>query len=305
MFEQIRGAALVLLTAFQVSITRAQVPDVPGSTPEGTVAQLFASMRSVDTVALRAVFWPGAQLQRIDAQGKVQANTVNDFVRSIGSLPRDFADERVGRMTVRQDATLAIAWVPYALYAGGKFHHCGTNAFTLRRDNATQRWRIQAGVYTDRSTDCPSLDDAPTLAALDTVMNAWHHAAATADEAVFFGTMSADGIYLGTDATERWLRDSMAVWAAPFFARDTAWAFTPRERHWMLSEDGQTAWFDEHLDSWMGVVRGSGVLTKVANASTPFGKTRWQLCHYNLALAVPNDAMEAVRKAIDPKAVPR
>ncbi len=140
-------------------------------------------------------------------------------------------------------------------------------------------------------------------ATLDSIMNRWHRAAATADEAVFFSTMSSDGIYLGTDASERWLRDSMAVWADPYFQRASAWTFTPRERHWYFSDDGRTAWFEEHLDSWMGVVRGSGVLTKVDAANT-LGNN-WELRHYNLALVVPNERMEAVRMAIDSTAVPR
>ena len=141
------------------------------------------------------------------------------------------------------------------------------------------------------------------LAALDTLVDRWHRAAAVADEETFFGTMSADGVYLGTDASERWLRDSMAVWADPYFQRESAWAFAPRQRHWGLSDDGRVAWFDEHLDSWMGVVRGSGVLTKVDEPNA-LGYT-WELRHYNLALAVPNERMDAVRVAIDSTAVPR
>ena len=161
------------------------------------------------------------------------------------------------------------------------------------------------GTLPDRDT-VPGDSRSANIATLDTIINRLHAAAASADEGTFFGTMSPDCVYLGTDATERWLRDSMARWAAPYFARESAWAFTPRERYWGSRDDGRTAWFDEHLDSWMGLVRGSGVLTKVENrqaepsyATTPFGKTQWQLRHYNLALTVPNDKMNAVRVAID------
>ena len=49
-------------------------------------------------------------------------------------------------------------------------------------------------------------------------MNAWHKAAATADEDTFFGSMTADAIYIGTDATERWLRDELKEWSKEYFA---------------------------------------------------------------------------------------
>ena len=146
---------------------------------------------------------------------------------------------------------------------------------------------------------------APATAPLDTLLDRWHRAAATADSAVFFGTMSADAIYLGTDATERWTRDSMARWAAPYFRRDTAWAFEPLHREWYFADDGRTAWFEEHLDSpHMGVVRGSGVCTRVREpgARSDVGHA-WELRHYNLALAVPNERMDAVQAAIEVKSV--
>lgn len=155
---------------------------------------------------------------------------------------------------------------------------------------------LNASLALAQDATLPTTATAP----LDTIMDRWHRAAATADSAAFFGTMSPDGIYLGTDRTERWTRDSMARWAAPYFRRDVAWAFTPVERHWYLSEDGGVAWFEEHLDSpHMGVVRGSGVMTKVPGAGVSDAGYPWHLRHYNLALAVPNEAMEAVQVAID------
>ena len=142
--------------------------------------------------------------------------------------------------------------------------------------------------------------DAPVTAPLDTLLDRWHRAAATADSATFFGTMSADAVYLGTDAAERWTRDSMARWAAPYFRRDTAWAFTPLHREWYFADDGRTAWFEEHLDSpHMGVVRGSGVATRVRESGALSGVgSAWELRHYNLALAVPNERMDAVQEAM-------
>lgn len=117
---------------------------------------------------------------------------------------------------------------------------------------------------------------------LHAFLDAWHRAAAEADEDVFFGSMAEDGIYLGTDASERWLRDEMAAWAKPYFENESAWAFTPHDRTFYFSEDSTYAWFEELLDTWMGTCRGSGVLHH-----TP--ALGWKIKQYNLAVAVPND----------------
>ncbi len=271
------------------------------SSPQAAITELFDAMRASDSTRMKNVMHPTATLSTLSNQsGKVSVGTVptSNFLSSIARMDKGLANEQIGHMDVRIDGNLAQAWVPYSFYLGDRFSHCGTNAFTLVKDQ-DEHWQILSIIDTRRKVNCATLSDSLTITSLDSIMNAWHHAAATADEDVFFGTMSADGIYLGTDATERWLRDSMAVWADPFFQRDVAWAFTPKERYWYFSDDGQTAWFEEHLDSWMGVVRGSGVLSLKLNSN------EWELRHYNLAMAVPNEKMDAVRIAIDPTAKKR
>ena len=282
----------------------AQSPDF--ATPTAAVEALFDAIRASDSAAAARVFAPGATLQSIslDQRGgsNLRAEPLGGFLGQVGRLGAGRADERTGPGRITTDGPLATVWLPYAFYLDGAFSHCGTNAFTLAADRGD--WRILHAVDTRRGGDCPALDTAAAIATLDTLMDRWHRAAATADSAAFFGAFSPDGVYLGTDRTERWLRDSMAHWAAPYFRRDTAWAFTPVERHWYFSDDDQTAWFEEHLDSpHMGVVRGSGVLTKVTPATPAHARAgrpeaTWALRHYNLALAVPNERMDAVQEAI-------
>lgn len=293
------------------SVLRGQVAGIPDE-PLATVRELAAAIDAADSARLAAVFHPAAEVTAVNAiDGGVELVSASSpqLVAQLGQLGAHVADERLGRADVRVDGELASVWVPYRFYTGGSFSHCGTNAFTLVRE-PDGPWLILRATYTRRTVDCPPLTDSLALVALDSLLDAWHAAAATADSAAFFGTMSPDGVYLGTDASERWLRDEMADWAAPFFRRDTAWAFTPRRRYWTLGDDGQTAWFDEHLDSWMGVVRGSGVLTRTpashrANGADPAASDAWELRRYNLALAVPNERMDAVRMAIDSTAAPR
>ena len=124
---------------------------------------------------------------------------------------------------------------------------------------------------------------------MNRVVDDWHQAAAAADEARYFGHMTADAVFLGTDATERWDVLAFRTFAHPFFAKGKAWTFTPRHRNVMIN--GSTAWFDESLDSASyGECRGTGVLRKEAGV--------WKLAHYNLTIPIPNDLAKKVVEEI-------
>jgi hypothetical protein len=123
------------------------------------------------------------------------------------------------------------------------------------------------------------------------VLDDWHQAASVADEARYFGHFAPRGVFMGTDATERWTVSEFREWAKPYFAKGKAWNFKPRDRHIEFSDDGRVAWFDEMLDTTnLGVCRGSGVLTLAGGA--------WKINQYNLSIPIPNALADAVVKQI-------
>ena len=131
---------------------------------------------------------------------------------------------------------------------------------------------------------------------INRVLDDWHKAAAEADESRYFAHMTADSVFLGTDASERWDYKSFRAFAHPYFAKGKAWTFTPRERHVMFSPRGDVAWFDEKLDSASyGDVRGSGVLRKVNG--------EWKIAHYNLTIPIPNALAKTVVEMIRKESV--
>ena len=123
---------------------------------------------------------------------------------------------------------------------------------------------------------------------INTVLDNWHKAAATANFESYFGAMTNDAIFIGTDATENWNKKAFQDFAKPFFDRGKAWSFTALERHIYFSKDGKTAWFDELLNTQMKICRGSGVLVKE--------KKMWKIKHYVLSMTIPNDNTDAVIK---------
>lgn len=124
-------------------------------------------------------------------------------------------------------------------------------------------------------------------------IDSWHKAAADAKEEEYFSFFTKDGIFIGTDATERWTKDEFRKYAHPFFAKGKAWTMVSKKRFISLSQDKKTAWFDESIDSkGLGLLRGSGVLVKVMG--------EWKIAQYNLATPIPNEKFAEVRKLIGP-----
>lgn len=132
----------------------------------------------------------------------------------------------------------------------------------------------------------PVVNQADEKKIINTLLDGWHAAAAKGDYNGYFGKIAEDGIYIGTDATENWDKTAFSSFSKPYFDRGKAWDFKALERHIYVSKDGKTAWFDELLDTWMKVCRGSGVLQKD-------GKD-WKIKHYVLSMTVPNDVTQEV-----------
>jgi hypothetical protein len=134
------------------------------------------------------------------------------------------------------------------------------------------------------------------LQAIDETIDAFHQAAADADLETYFGLLTEDARFLGTDVTERWTKSEFLAYATERGAFDEApaWVYTPTARHIDLGPAARTAWFDEVLaHDRYGTLRGSGVLTRSTG-------TDWKIAQYNLTFLVPNDRAAAVMEAISP-----
>jgi hypothetical protein len=132
--------------------------------------------------------------------------------------------------------------------------------------------------------------DATLKQQVNAFVDGWHEDATNARPA-FFDKIAKDGVYIGTDKKELWKRDEFKVWAKKAFERPTAWAFTPIRRNVYLSPDKSVIWFDELLNTQMGICQASGVLHKVGNS--------FEIDHYQLSIAVPNGISSKVISVID------
>ncbi len=254
------------------------------------IQDMFQGMYRRDTAALRTCFIPAATFYTyaFDSKGhpRAKGEMLIDFLRGVSLIGEARLEERLTGWQCLVDDGIASVWTPYEFYVDGQFTHCGVNSFQLIQVQG--EWKISMITDTRRKKACP--DEELERFVIDSLVNAWHHAAAVADEKTFFDFMTSDAVYIGTDATERWLRDELAAWSRQYFERDTAWAFTPRSRTIRFAPGGQLAWFDELLDTWMGTCRSTGIVEK--------REGQWRLVHYQLSVAVPNDKLDGYRLLI-------
>lgn len=124
---------------------------------------------------------------------------------------------------------------------------------------------------------------------IDGLLDDWHRAASRADGPGYFGRMTDDAVYLGTDAGERWSLETFRAFCEPYFSRGIGWTYEPRARDVFVQ--GDVAWFDELLwNDKYGACRGTGVLRRTGGT--------WRIAHYSLSLLVPNEVAADVVKLI-------
>ena len=125
------------------------------------------------------------------------------------------------------------------------------------------------------------------LQAINEVLDAYHEAASRSDWDNYFALMSDDGVFLGTDAAERWPKEVFREYAGD----RSGWVYYPMDRHINLTPDGNSAWFDEILDSESyGTSRGTGVLIKTREG--------WKISQYHLTFPIPNELAREITDAI-------
>jgi ketosteroid isomerase-like protein len=119
-------------------------------------------------------------------------------------------------------------------------------------------------------------------ALIERVLDDFHAAASEADGERYFAHMTEDGVFHGTDATERWTKAEFQEYAAPHFGAGRGWTYAAVERHVFVGPSMDVAWFDERLrNEKYGECRGTGALRREDGA--------WRIAQYNLTIPIPNE----------------
>ena len=122
---------------------------------------------------------------------------------------------------------------------------------------------------------------------INRVLDNYHNAAANGEWQSYFDLMSEDGVFIGTDARERWTKPEFQQYSSG----SNGWVYMPLERNISITPDGSSAWFDEALLSQaFGSSRGTGVLIRTAQG--------WKISQYHLTLPIPNGMVRDITDQI-------
>lgn len=132
-----------------------QAPAVPQPVDGEVVAvvqKVFEGMRRGDSALVRPLFHARARLITLTSRGVRIQETVEDFVRMIGSPRAEVLDEQLFNVRTSVDGALASVWADYKFYRGSRLNHCGVDHFLLVKEGGA--WKILELADTRRTANC-------------------------------------------------------------------------------------------------------------------------------------------------------
>ena len=254
--------------------------------------QYFENFNTKNLEVLTEWYHEGATIGKVMPDGTVKSFPPEGMM-GLKNIPE--YEEKIDNISVQVNENMASVWMDFWFYLGDSLSHCGVNHVLWSKTDQGE-WKILGTVYNSHQ-NCQDVDmvsyeteqgfSADMLSkVLTQKLDDWHKAAADANLKNYFSFMAENSIFMGTDAKENWEKDEFLDFSEPYFENGKAWTFTGFDRHFYFGSDRKIAWFDEQLNTWMGVCRGSGVLQLTDEG--------WKLLHYNLSLPIPNEKMDSV-----------
>jgi len=123
--------------------------------PKEVIETFFEAFHQKDTSSLKGFFTIDSRLTSVQNSldgVKAKEESVEDFIKAIGSIPDDLSfEERLLGFNVVDASGMTLVLTPYEFYVNGRFSHCGTNVFTLVKKES--KWKILA-LYDTRNKSC-------------------------------------------------------------------------------------------------------------------------------------------------------
>ena len=156
----------------------------------------------------------------------------------------------------------------------------GLNVSAQAQDSPTQSAQTQ-----DTQVQRVQKASSPDQQAAAQVLDLLNQYSSDADWDKYFALYRKDGIFIGTDASERWGMAEFEHYSRP----TKGWRYDLTERH--LIQHGDVILFDELLNSpAYGVSRGTGTLIKTDGY--------WKIAQYHLSFPIPNEIAKQITTEI-------
>lgn len=111
------------------------------------VEAMFEGMAMRNAPAIKQPLLPGGTMVLM-RDGKPTQITLEAFADRVGQPGTTRIEERIHDPLVRIDNDLAVVWAPFEFLVNGKLDHCGTDLFSLIRQDG--KWLIASVADTGR-----------------------------------------------------------------------------------------------------------------------------------------------------------
>jgi hypothetical protein len=113
---------------------------------QAPIDRLFTAMSQGDSAMLHSAFEDAVTMATIatDKSGAPiirHESSLDGFLKAVGTPHTESWNEPIWDLKINIDGYFAQAWASYAFYRGGKFSHCGVDAFNLFK-GIDGKWRI-------------------------------------------------------------------------------------------------------------------------------------------------------------------
>lgn len=246
---------------------------------EEKTREFYTALNKGDSTEMSVFFHANCRVKHV-GENDVWDLPLSEFFGVCPKFKSDYYSEEINKLEVHSfESGLCYVDVYFDFYVEGSYSHSGLDHFCWTKQKG--ELKIESVYSSDFENGIPLKPDAKSM---DKRMNKWHNDVAIFDYEAYFGFMSSDFIYLGTDPGERWTKKTFSDFCMPYFERKSTWDFKTNWRNWYFSADENVAWFEESLSTQMEECRGSGVLKKVDG--------EWKIAHYNLAVVIENEKMK-------------
>lgn len=137
---------LLLLLSASAQSARAQAIDADGKAVIAVADSVLAALTSGDNGALARLTLDSAVVGGVGVRDGVERLSLRGWALYINRTGPSTFTERGFDPTVRVQDRLAQVWMPYDLYIGDKWSHCGVDAFTMMKSEG--HWRVASLIYT-------------------------------------------------------------------------------------------------------------------------------------------------------------
>jgi hypothetical protein len=141
-----RPFIIVVALASFASPARAQTIGADSAAAIAVADSLLAALSSGDSKTLARLTLDSAVVGGVGLRGGVERLSLRTWGLYINRTGASTFTERGFDATARVQGGVAHVWMPYDLYVGDKWSHCGVDAFTLMKSEG--RWRVAALIYT-------------------------------------------------------------------------------------------------------------------------------------------------------------